>query len=88
MERQQASGRVRASARLHLENVRRCWRGLRVPLHRRSISRPLGILSRAAKRIASGERSAALPAFASGEIGDLAQSFKAMTEGPRPAAPS
>jgi two-component system sensor histidine kinase ChvG len=45
-----------------------------------SISRPLTLLSRAAKRIASGERSAPLPEFGTVEIRELSQSFRAMTE--------
>lgn len=45
-----------------------------------SISRPLTLLSRAAKRIASGERSAPLPEFGTVEIRELSQSFRTMTE--------
>lgn len=45
-----------------------------------SISRPLGRLSRAAKRIARGERGVALVVEGGGEIRELAQSFKTMTE--------
>jgi two-component system sensor histidine kinase ChvG len=45
-----------------------------------SISRPLSLLSRAAKRIARGERSIALPVAGAGEVRELSQSFKTMTE--------
>ncbi|WP_437476025.1 ATP-binding protein [Sorangium sp. So ce1014] len=45
-----------------------------------SISRPLGKLSRAAKRIASGERDIVVPVSGSGEIRDLGASFAAMNE--------
>lgn len=45
-----------------------------------SISRPLTLLSRAAKRIAAGERSAPLPEFGTLEIRELSQSFRAMTQ--------
>ncbi|HMJ13966.1 MAG TPA: ATP-binding protein [Polyangiaceae bacterium] len=45
-----------------------------------SISRPLTRLSKAARRIARGERGVALPVGGSGEIRELAQSFKTMTE--------
>ncbi len=44
-----------------------------------SISRPLSRLSRAAKRIARGERGVAVPIEGSGEIRELAQSFASMT---------
>ncbi|MGE0322034.1 MAG: ATP-binding protein [Polyangiaceae bacterium] len=45
-----------------------------------SISRPLSRLSRAAKRIAAGERGVALPVGGSGEIRELSHSFRTMTE--------
>ncbi len=45
-----------------------------------SISRPLGRLSRAAKRIASGERDVPVPVGGGGEIRELGESFAAMTE--------
>jgi two-component system sensor histidine kinase ChvG len=45
-----------------------------------SISRPLSLLSRAAKRIARGERSVPLPVAGRGEVRELSQSFKTMTE--------
>jgi two-component system sensor histidine kinase ChvG len=45
-----------------------------------SISRPLTRLSRAAKRIASGERGVPLAVAGSGEIRELSESFKTMTE--------
>jgi two-component system sensor histidine kinase ChvG len=45
-----------------------------------SISRPLSRLSRTAKRIARGERGVALAVEGSGEIRELGQSFKTMTE--------
>ena len=45
-----------------------------------SISRPLTLLSRAAKRVAAGERSAPLPQFGTLEIRELSQSFRTMTE--------
>ncbi|AUX44294.1 histidine kinase [Sorangium cellulosum] len=45
-----------------------------------SISRPLGKLSRAAKRIAAGERELVVPTSGSGEIRELGESFAAMNE--------
>ncbi len=45
-----------------------------------SISRPLSRLSRAAKRIAAGERGIALPVGGSGEIRELSHSFRTMTD--------
>ncbi|WP_437662039.1 sensor histidine kinase [Sorangium sp. So ce1182] len=45
-----------------------------------SISRPLGKLSRAAKRIAAGERDIVVPVSGSGEIRELGASFAAMNE--------
>ncbi len=45
-----------------------------------SISRPLSLLSKAAKRIARGERSVPLPVAGGGEVRELSQSFKVMTE--------
>ncbi|HEX7670880.1 MAG TPA: histidine kinase dimerization/phospho-acceptor domain-containing protein, partial [Polyangiaceae bacterium] len=45
-----------------------------------SISRPLSRLSRAAKRIAAGERGVTVPVAGTGEIHDLSESFKTMTE--------
>jgi two-component system, OmpR family, sensor histidine kinase ChvG len=45
-----------------------------------SISRPLTRLSRDAKRIAAGERGVPLSAAGSGEIRELSESFKTMTE--------
>jgi two-component system, OmpR family, sensor histidine kinase ChvG len=45
-----------------------------------SISRPLSSLSRAAKRIAHGEREVEVPIGGSGEIRELAESFAAMKE--------
>ncbi|WP_437668859.1 sensor histidine kinase [Sorangium sp. So ce131] len=45
-----------------------------------SISRPLGKLSRAAKRIAAGERDVVVPTSGSGEIRELGESFSAMNE--------
>lgn len=45
-----------------------------------SISRPLEKLSRAAKRIAAGERDVAVPILGSGEIRDLSEAFYAMKE--------
>jgi two-component system sensor histidine kinase ChvG len=45
-----------------------------------SISRPLSRLSRTAKRIARGERGVVLAVDGSGEIRELAQSFKTMTD--------
>jgi two-component system, OmpR family, sensor histidine kinase ChvG len=45
-----------------------------------SISRPLERLSRAAGRIASGQRDVPLPRGGGGEITDLGESFSAMTE--------
>ncbi len=44
-----------------------------------SISRPLGRLSRAASRIAAGERDVAVPIEGHGEVRELAESLKAMT---------
>lgn len=44
-----------------------------------SISRPLGRLSRAAKRIARGERGVGVPVEGSGEIRELGESFASMT---------
>ncbi len=45
-----------------------------------SISRPLGRLSRAAKRIAAGERDVVVPIGGGGEIRELGESFAAMKE--------
>lgn len=45
-----------------------------------SISRPLARLSRAAKRIAAGERDVVVPVGGTGEVRELGESFKAMTE--------
>jgi two-component system sensor histidine kinase ChvG len=45
-----------------------------------SISRPLGKLSRAAKRVAAGERDVVVPIGGSGEIRELGESFAAMKE--------
>ncbi|HVK64756.1 MAG TPA: ATP-binding protein [Polyangium sp.] len=45
-----------------------------------SISRPLGRLSRAAKRIAMGERDVVVPIGGGGEIRELGESFAAMKE--------
>jgi two-component system sensor histidine kinase ChvG len=45
-----------------------------------SISRPLGKLSRAAKRIAAGERDVVVPIGGGGEIRELGESFAAMKE--------
>ncbi|MGK3992862.1 sensor histidine kinase [Sorangium sp. So ce1024] len=45
-----------------------------------TISRPLGKLSRAAKRIAAGERDIEVPVSGSGEIRELGASFAAMNE--------
>lgn len=45
-----------------------------------SISRPLSRLSRAAKRIAQGEREVEVPIGGSGEIRELAESFASMKE--------
>ncbi len=45
-----------------------------------TISRPLGRLSAAAKRIAAGERQVQLPRGGGGEITELAESFQTMTE--------
>ncbi|MBX3184746.1 MAG: HAMP domain-containing protein [Polyangiaceae bacterium] len=45
-----------------------------------SISSPLGRLARAAARITRGERQVPVPVAGTGEIRELAQSFKAMTE--------
>lgn len=45
-----------------------------------SISRPLGKLSRAAKRIAAGERDVVVPIGGDGEIRELGESFAAMKE--------
>lgn len=45
-----------------------------------SISRPLGRLSRAAKRIAAGERDVIVPIGGGGEIRELGESFAAMKE--------
>jgi len=45
-----------------------------------SISRPLGRLSRAAKRIAAGERGVVVPIGGGGEIRELGESFAAMKE--------
>ncbi|WP_437520538.1 ATP-binding protein [Sorangium sp. So ce726] len=45
-----------------------------------SISRPLGKLSRAAKRVAAGERDVVVPVSGSGEIRELGESFAAMNE--------
>ncbi len=44
-----------------------------------SISRPLGRLSRAAKRVARGERDVQIPVGGGGEIAELGESFAAMT---------
>ena len=44
-----------------------------------SISRPLSRLSKAAKRIASGERDVEVPVGGGGEIRELGESFEAMT---------
>src|SRR5262249_30173180 len=45
-----------------------------------SISHPLARLSKAAKRIAGGERGVSLPVRGSGEIRELAQTFNTMTD--------
>jgi two-component system sensor histidine kinase ChvG len=45
-----------------------------------SISRPLGKLSRAAKRVAAGERDVVVPISGGGEIRELGESFAAMKE--------
>ena len=45
-----------------------------------TISRPLGRLSAAATRIASGERNVPVPTGGGGEITELAESFRVMTE--------
>jgi two-component system sensor histidine kinase ChvG len=45
-----------------------------------SISRPLGKLSRAAKRVAAGERDVVVPVSGDGEIRELGESFAAMKE--------
>lgn len=45
-----------------------------------SISRPLVHLSRAAKRVAAGERDVVIPVGGSGEIADLGESFALMKE--------
>ncbi|MDI3289131.1 ATP-binding protein [Polyangium sp. 15x6] len=45
-----------------------------------SISRPLGRLSRAAKRIAAGERDVVVPIGGGGEIRELGESFASMKE--------
>jgi two-component system sensor histidine kinase ChvG len=45
-----------------------------------SISRPLGRLARAARRIAAGQRDVEVPAVGSGEIAELAQAFRVMTQ--------
>jgi two-component system sensor histidine kinase ChvG len=45
-----------------------------------SISRPLSRLSKAAKRIAAGERGVSVPVAGTGEILDLSESFKTMTD--------
>jgi len=45
-----------------------------------SISRPLSRLSRAARRIVSGERGVDVPVGGGGEIGDLSRAFATMTE--------
>jgi len=45
-----------------------------------SISRPISRLSRAAKRIASGERDVAVPVGGSGEVRELGESFASMTD--------
>ncbi len=45
-----------------------------------TISRPLGRLAEAARRIARGERDVAVPTGGGGEIGALAESFTAMTD--------
>lgn len=45
-----------------------------------SISRPLSRLSRAARRIASGERRVEVPVGGSGEIRELGEAFKTMTD--------
>ncbi len=45
-----------------------------------SISRPLGKLSRAAKRVAAGERDVVVPVSGTGEIRELGESFAAMNE--------
>lgn len=45
-----------------------------------SISRPLGRLSRAAKRVAAGERDVVVPVGGDGEIRELGESFAAMKE--------
>lgn len=45
-----------------------------------TISRPLSRLSRAAKRIAAGERHVEVPVVGSGEIRELGDSFRDMTE--------
>lgn len=44
-----------------------------------SISRPLGRLARAARRITAGEREVAVPVVGSGEIRELAQALSTMT---------
>ena len=45
-----------------------------------TISAPLGRLSRAAARIAAGHRDVTVPTSGGGEIGELGESFRAMTE--------
>lgn len=45
-----------------------------------SISRPLGKLSKAAKRVAAGERDVVVPVSGDGEVRELGESFAAMKE--------
>jgi two-component system sensor histidine kinase ChvG len=45
-----------------------------------SISRPLGRLSRAAKRVSAGEPGVVIPAFGGGEIAELGESFATMKD--------
>jgi two-component system sensor histidine kinase ChvG len=54
--------------------------GLVTALLALSISRPLGRLSRAAKRVAAGEPDVAIPVSGGGEIEELGQSFALMKE--------
>jgi two-component system, OmpR family, sensor histidine kinase ChvG len=60
--------------------VASCFTALVTLLFAWSISRPLGKLSRAAKRVAAGERDVVIPVGGGGEIEELGESFAAMKD--------
>ena len=60
--------------------VASCFTALVTLLFAWSISRPLGKLSRAAKRVAAGERDVVIPVEGGGEIEELGESFASMKD--------